>query len=189
MMLEPGCTAGSTISSRPVRGPVAMSRRSLAILLRSSDVRAERAAERRDVAHALHELDAVLPLRAARALITSRRYLHHQPGILRLDVDAGADRAAADAQVAQLVGRLASFCRCRRDRMPVRGELLAEPDRHRVLQVRAARFDDVVELLSLAPGAPRRADRTRPGCAGRAASVARRIAVGITSLVLCAMLT
>ena len=36
MMLEPGCTAGRTISARPVRGPEASSRMSLAILLRSS---------------------------------------------------------------------------------------------------------------------------------------------------------
>ena len=35
MMLEPGWTAGSRISARPVRGPEARSRMSLAILLRS----------------------------------------------------------------------------------------------------------------------------------------------------------
>ena len=35
MIDDPGCTAGSVISSMPVRGPMTISRRSLAILLRS----------------------------------------------------------------------------------------------------------------------------------------------------------
>src|SRR6185312_14025085 len=35
MIEEPGCTAGRVISSMPVRGPMTMRRRSLAILLRS----------------------------------------------------------------------------------------------------------------------------------------------------------
>ena len=35
MIDDPGCTAGSLISSIPVRGPITMRRRSLAILLRS----------------------------------------------------------------------------------------------------------------------------------------------------------
>ena len=35
MIDDPGCTAGSLISSMPVRGPMTMRRRSLAILLRS----------------------------------------------------------------------------------------------------------------------------------------------------------
>ena len=32
--------------------------------------------------------------------------LDHERRIFRLDVDAGADRAAADAEIAQIVGRL-----------------------------------------------------------------------------------
>ena len=47
MIDDPGCTAGSLISSMPVRGPMTMSRRSLAILLRSTASDAHLRAERR----------------------------------------------------------------------------------------------------------------------------------------------
>ena len=60
MIDEPGCTAGSLISSMPVRGPITMRRRSLAILLRSSASTRSDALNAGHVAHALHELDAVL---------------------------------------------------------------------------------------------------------------------------------
>ena len=56
---RPGLHRGQRISSMPVRGPITMSRRSLAILLSRSPAR-ELRAERRDVAHALHELNAIL---------------------------------------------------------------------------------------------------------------------------------
>ena len=72
--------------------------------------------------------------------------------------------------------------------MPVGRELLAEPNRRRVLQVRPPGLDDVVEGLSLGQERPRSmsiASRSD----GSVASVASRMAVGITSLVLCAMLT
>ena len=60
MIDEPGCTAGSMISSMPVRGPMTIRRRSLAILLRSIASTRSVRAEAGGVAHALHELDAIL---------------------------------------------------------------------------------------------------------------------------------
>ena len=61
MIDDPGCTAGSLISSMPVRGPMTMRRRSLAILLRSIASTRSVRAEAGHVAHALHELNAILP--------------------------------------------------------------------------------------------------------------------------------
>ena len=148
MIDDPGCTAGSLISSMPVRGPMTIRRRSLAIFDRSMARPRSVRAERRRVAHALHELDAVL----ADAQLEARdlaQMLVHQRGILLLDRHAGADGRAADAEVAQVVGRFRHAPQRAVERAGVRRELLAEADGHRVLQVRAARLHDVVELAAL----------------------------------------
>ena len=79
----------------------------------------------------------------------------HQVGILFLHRDARADGAAANAQVTQVVRGLGDAPHAALDRVRVRVELLAESNRHRVLQMRATGFDDVVELLTL--GGERRA--------------------------------
>ena len=60
MIDEPGCTAGSLISSMPVRGPITIRRRSLAILLRSIASTRSDALNAGGVAHALHQLDAIV---------------------------------------------------------------------------------------------------------------------------------
>ena len=117
MIDEPGCTAGSVISSMPVRGPMTISRRSLAILLRSIASTAQRRAERRGVAHALHQLNAIL----ADAQVEPRDLLQvlvHQRRVLLLDRHARADGAAADAQIAQVIRGLAYARRSARSSEP-----------------------------------------------------------------------
>ena len=79
-----------------------MRRRSLAILLRSIASTRSCALNAGDVAHALHELNAV----CADAQIETGDLLEilvHQRRIFLLDGHAGADRAAADAEIAQVV--------------------------------------------------------------------------------------
>ena len=75
--------------------------------------------------------------------------LVHQRRILLLDRHAGADSAAADPEIAQIVGRLVDAFDAARNRSGVRREFLAETNRHRVLQMRAPGLDDVVELHAL----------------------------------------
>ena len=74
MMLDPGCTAGSTISASPVRGPDASSRMSLAILLRSSTYARNAPLSVATSPMRLHELDPVLPFAQRRARSPARRY-------------------------------------------------------------------------------------------------------------------
>ena len=84
----------------------------------------------------------------------------HQFRILGLDGDACPDRASANPQIAEIVGRLFHATRPTLDRARVGSELLAKTNRHRVLQMRTPRFDDVVEL-----GPLRRERRPEPvGC-------------------------
>ena len=114
--------------------------------------------------------------------------LDHERWIFRLDVDAGAHRAATDAEIAQKGRGHLDALEVAVDRDAVRAELLAEPDRHRVLQMRATALQHVVELLAL--GEERIAQLGNADTRSRArASAPRRMAVGITSLVDCAMLT
>ena len=75
--------------------------------------------------------------------------LDHQPGILGLGVDAGADGRAADVHLAEPVGGLGQLLAMPLHGVAVRGELLAEPDRRRVLEMGAAGLDDRVELDAL----------------------------------------
>ena len=68
-------------------------------------------------------------------------------------------------------------------------ELLAERHRHGVLQVRAARLDDVRERVAAFVERVRPARRAAGTARSSSSSVAMRIAVGKTSFVDCAMLT
>jgi hypothetical protein len=77
----------------------------------------------------------------------------HARRILRLDVDPGADRAPADPEIVQVDGGIVQAPHRALDRCGPPRELLAEPDRHRVLKVRAPRLEDAVELRAL-PGKP-----------------------------------
>ena len=67
MIDEPGCTAGSRISSSPVRGPDRHEPQIARDLAEIDGERAQRAAEAGRVAHALHELNAIRPLAQHRA--------------------------------------------------------------------------------------------------------------------------
>ena len=110
MMLDPGCTAGSTISARPVRGPGGEQPDVVGDLVEIEHVGPERAAQRGDVAHGLHELDPVLALAQLEPAHLAQM-LDHERGILRLRVDPGADRRAADVHLAEPVGGLRQLSR------------------------------------------------------------------------------
>ncbi len=102
----------------------------------------------RRVAHALHKLN---PIRAGAQLPVDHavQILHHQLGISGLDVDAGPHRAAANAQIAQIIGGLVHPFQIAAQGAGVRVEFLAEPDGHRILKMGAARLHYSVELPSL----------------------------------------
>ncbi len=110
--------------------------------------RAELTRERRGIAHALHELDAIRSL-AQREAADRFQVRDHQRRVLRLDVHARAHGAAADPEIAQIVGRVLEAAAIALHRVPIGAELLAEPDRHRVLEMGATALDDPVELLAL----------------------------------------
>src|SRR3954454_1605819 len=68
--------------------------------------------------------------------------------VLGLGVETRADRGRADVLLEQQVGRLRDAFPRAPDRQRVRGELLAEPNRHGILHMRAARLEDVIERAS-----------------------------------------
>ena len=74
--------------------------------------------------------------------------LDHELDVLGLRVQACADGSGADVLLEQQVGGLRDALSRSADRQRVRRELLAEPDRHCILHVRAARLQDVVERAS-----------------------------------------
>ena len=77
--------------------------------------------------------------------------LDHELRILGLDVHSGPDGAATDSQIAQIVRGFDYALEATAQRPAVRVELLSKPDRHRVLEVGAAGFQHLVELLPLLP--------------------------------------
>src|SRR6185437_1434283 len=107
-----------------------------------------RRAEGSGVTHALHELDSIRTC-AEVSVHNGIEVLHHQRGILWLDVDAGADGAAADSQITQIVGGLVHALEIPRERSGECSELLSQPDWHRVLKVRASGLHYTVEVPSL----------------------------------------
>ena len=70
-------------------------------------------------------------------------------GELRVRVDAGADGSAAEGDFTQLLLRRLRALYAALDLAGVTDELLAEPDRGGVLQMRAAGLDDAPELFGL----------------------------------------
>ena len=147
MIDDPGCTAGSLISSIPCADPSPSGEGRW----RFAEVDREHAklrAEARHVAHALHQLNAI----GADAQTESGHCCEmrdHQRWILLLDRHPGADRAAANPEIAQIVGRLSDPFDAAGKRSGVGREFLSETNRHCVLQMRAPGFDDVVELHAL----------------------------------------
>ena len=184
---EPGWTAGSVISASPVSGPELISRRSLAIRISSSA--SERSAPE-TCAKAAMLWVASTRLGAGRSgnPVSSAEPSHHRGRVVRMAVHARARRRRAEVQLVQVLRRASIQSARRAHRRAVGGELLAEPDRDGVLQVRAARLDHAVELDPLlAEGLSEVARRRKRRASIR--SEASLIAVGKTSLVDWAMFT
>ena len=78
-----------------------------------------------------------------------RQLARHPRAELGMGVQPGADRGAADGQLAQPRQRRLDALDRQLDLARVAAELLTEPDRHRIHQVRAADLHHVVELLGL----------------------------------------
>mgnify|MGYP003693621371 CR=1 FL=1 len=167
MIDEPGSFSGRASSPRPLRGPEPSQRRSLAIFIRGSG-------ERRSAPLAITRSSWAASAANLLAAETNGRPV--SSAILRRDglaeaggrVEPGADRGAADREGAE--ARRAS--RSIRAEVGVElgdvaGELLAERERHRVLQVGAADLHDVVELARpwrrARPAARRRSGRAAAG--------------------------
>ena len=74
---------------------------------------------------------------------------HHQLRILGLGIQTGADRRAADPEVAQSVRRLGDAVSVSFDGAAVGRELLSEADGRRVLEMRTSGLEDLVERLPL----------------------------------------
>jgi len=186
-MIElPGWTAGNVISAKPVIGPDDISRRSSLILIRST---AMRAARRRPRASGASNGSPGRDARRRGACVRSARRGSGPPArCTRLGVEAGAHGRSADVLLGDRIRGGSQAIDPPAKRQRVGGELLAEPNWHGVLHVRAAGLDDIVEFPSLGlEGAnelvgSRRESRIR-------SSVAIRIEVGKTSLVDWAMLT
>ena len=68
--------------------------------------------------------------------------------VIRMSVDARADGRAAEPDLAQELRLLVNGFLRALDRAGVSRELLAQPHGHRVLHVRAARLQDVVEFFA-----------------------------------------
>src|SRR5204863_387779 len=75
--------------------------------------------------------------------------LGHPAGELRMTVDARADRRSTERQIAELMLGIAQPLDRLRHLAGVALELLAEPNRRRVLEVRPTRLDDGPEFLLL----------------------------------------
>ena len=81
--------------------------------------------------------------------VSSRQQLAHPRGELGMRVEAGAGRGAAERDLAEPRQRVLDARDALAHLRGVAGELLAERDGDGVHPVRAARLDDVVELLRL----------------------------------------
>ena len=148
MMLEPGCVSGSASSAMPARGPMPISRMSEAIFQRPSAI--VRSAP-------WAAMTASSAAWAWKWLAASRTCQTGQRGeadagperVLGMGVDPGPDGGSAERHGEQfLLGGTGSPDRFL-DLARVAAELLAEPDRRRVLEVGPAGLDDRPELLGL----------------------------------------
>ena len=165
-MIElPFWSSGSRISARPARGPEPMSRRSFAIFV-SETATVFSAPRRLDerVARRLR-LERVGGRRDRRGRSRPSEPLAHAGGEFGMRVQAGADRGAAERDLADAAERRLDARDPLAHLRGVAAELLAERDRDGVHQVRAAGLHDVGELLGLRLERRRQAGRA-PG-AGR----------------------
>ena len=148
MIEEPGWVSGSASSPRPARGPMPISRMSEAIFHRPSAI-VRSAAVGRD-----HGVERRLGVEVVRRLADRQPGELREPDAgprreLRVRVDPGPDRGPAEGHRQQLVARRLGAPDRLLDLARVARELLAEPDRRRVLEVGPAGLDDAPELVGL----------------------------------------
>src|SRR5688500_5103756 len=105
-------------------------------------------AEARDISHALHQLHAIFTDPQI-DLGGGAQLFDHESRIRGLDVNASADSAAANPEIAQVISGFDDSLERAPERSGVTAELLSEADRHRVLQMRAAGFEHSVEFFCL----------------------------------------
>ena len=148
MIDEPGSFSGRISSPSPARGPDASQRMSLAIFISDTasvlsaplaNTSASCAASAANLLRRRHE-------RQAGELGDLRR---GALGELGVRVEPGADGGAADGELVEAGQHQLDALEVGVELRDVAAELLAERERHRVLQVRAADLDDVGELLGL----------------------------------------
>ena len=182
-MLEPGCRSGRWISARPVRRARTTSSagrcRSWSGRPRSCAAAPESSTSASRAPWASKWLRASVngrPVASASSAIT-------RGGEARRGVDAGADRGAAERQLARPGAASPRAARCRSARGGVAAELLAEHHRGGVHQVRAAGLHHVGELARPWPPARSRGGRARAPGRRRSPTVAATwIDVGKVSL-------
>ena len=190
MIEEPGSFSGIVISPRPERGPEASQRTSLAIFMSAaaSVLSAPWAATSAScAASASNLLGAVTNGRPVSSRDLGGDLVPRTPPVR---VEARADRRAAERELVEVGQRGFDVREAVVELGDPAGELLAERERHRVLQVRAADLDDARELLGLrverVAQLPHGGDQPVRGSARPAAMC---IAVGKVSFDDCDMLT
>ena len=150
MMEEPGWTSGSAISARLARGPAPSQRMSLAIFMRltATVFRAPLAKTVPSIALWAWKWFSVSRTSTPKR---SPSFWHTLWRELGVGVDAGADGRAAQGHLGEVLAGLLYALDAALDLARVAEELLAQPDRGGVLEVRPAGLDDVVELAGTSP--------------------------------------
>ena len=164
MIEEPFCSSGRKISPMPARGPEPISARSLAIFVNDTAMTLSAPDSSTSASRLPCASNGSSGAEISRP-VASAQLGAHARGELGMGVEAGAGGGAAERDLRDLRQRVADAPRAEPHLRRVAGELLAERDRDRVHQVRAARLDDVVELGGLGRERCPRARRAR--AAGR----------------------
>ena len=138
MIEEPFCSSGRNSSPMPARGPEPISARSLAILVSETAITFSAPGQLDERVAVALRLERVLG-RADVEPRVGREPLAHLRRELRVRVEAGAGRGAAERDLRDLRQRVLDARAAEPDLRGVAGELLAERHRHGVHQVRAAR--------------------------------------------------
>ena len=181
-MIElPGSFSGIEISPRPLRGPEAIQRTSLAIFISeaASVLSAPCANKQGVVSRERLELVGGRDERIAREPGQLGGHAHGELGVC---VQARADGRAAQGQLAQMRDRLFDMLEPVVEKLDPARNLLAERQRSRVHQVRPADLDDVPKRRGLlAPASSRSTPTEGISRPRRAVTAATCIAVGKTS--------
>ena len=149
MIDEPFCSSGRKISPMPARGPEPMSAMSCAILV-SDTATTFSAPDSSTSASRLACASNGSAGGSILSLVCLRELAADLLGELRVRVEPGAGRGAAERDLAHVDERRLDALLAEADLRRVAAELLAEGHGHRVHEVRAPRLDDVLEALGLA---------------------------------------